>query len=89
MKVAIIEKIPGMLFHHGNAVSQASRTARGKLNESKLFLTGRKFKTDERITAEIEHYFDDPDVDDYTIGIMALYHHWSRCINVEGNVLKN
>lgn len=45
-----------------------------------------KFKTDEKVIAEVDQYFDDLDVDDSKTGIMA--HRWSKCIDVEGEYIK-
>lgn len=54
----------------------------------KLFLAGKKFKTDEEVIAATEQYFDSLEEDHYKTGIMALQRRWSKCVDVRGEYVE-
>jgi len=46
----------------------------------KLFLAGQRFSSNQEAIAAVEGYFADLTKNHYRDGIMALEHHWSKCI---------
>jgi len=56
-----------------------------KLN---LFLAGLRFSTNQEAIAVVEGYFADLTKNHYGDGIMALEHHWNKCISLKGDYVE-
>jgi len=54
----------------------------------KLFLTGQRFSSNQEAIATVEGYFADLTKYHYRNGIMALEHHWNKCISLKGGYVK-
>jgi histone-lysine N-methyltransferase SETMAR len=54
----------------------------------KLFLTGQCFSLNQEVTAAVEGYFVGLTKNHYRDGIMALEHHWDKCISLKGDYVK-
>ena len=51
----------------------------------KLFLAGQRFSSNQEAIAAVEGYFADLMKNHYRDGIMALEHHWNKCISLKGD----
>jgi hypothetical protein len=51
----------------------------------KLFLTVQRFSLNQAVIAAVEGYFADFRKNPYRDGIMALEHHWNKCISLKGD----
>jgi len=49
----------------------------------KLFLAGQRFSSNQEAIAVVERYFVDLMKNHYRDGIMALGHHWNKCISLK------
>jgi histone-lysine N-methyltransferase SETMAR len=49
----------------------------------KLFLAGQRFSSNQEVIAAVEVYFADLTKNHYRDGIMALEHHWNKCISLK------
>jgi hypothetical protein len=56
--------------------------------EIKLFLAGQRFSSNQEAIAAVEGYFADLTKNHYRVGIMALEHHWNKCIRLKGDYVK-
>jgi histone-lysine N-methyltransferase SETMAR len=54
----------------------------------KLFLAGQRFSSNQEAIAAVERYFADLTKNHYRDGIMALEHHWNKCISIKGDYFK-
>jgi histone-lysine N-methyltransferase SETMAR len=54
----------------------------------KLFLAGQCFSSNLEANAAVEGYFADLMKNHYRDGIMALEHHWNKCISLKGDYVK-
>ena len=54
----------------------------------KLFLAGQRFFPNQEVIATVEGNFADLTKNHYRDRIMALEHHWKKCIRVKGNYVK-
>ncbi|GFT35474.1 putative DD34D transposase [Trichonephila clavipes] len=57
-------------------------------SDLKRMLSGLKFRTNEKVIAETEAYFEAKDKSYYKNGIEKLYGHYNHCIALEGNYIK-
>ena len=46
------------------------------------------FRFDEEVVTAVEEWVNGKDPDFFSSGLMALEHHWSKCITLEGNYLE-
>ena len=49
---------------------------------------GRHFQSNEEVMAAVEEWVRDEDPGFFSSGLMALEHHWSKCIILEGNYIE-
>ena len=49
---------------------------------------GCHFRSEEEIVMAVEEWVNGKDPDFFSSGLMALEHHWSKCITLEGNNIK-
>jgi hypothetical protein len=54
----------------------------------KLFLAGQGFSSKQEVIAAVEGCFADLTKNHYSDGIMALEHHWNKCIILKGDYVK-
>jgi hypothetical protein len=54
----------------------------------KLFLAGQGFSSNQEAIAAVEGYFADLTKNHYRYGIMALEHHWNKCISLKGDCVE-
>jgi histone-lysine N-methyltransferase SETMAR len=54
----------------------------------KLFLAGQGFSSNQEAIAAAEGYFGDLTKKHYRDGIMALKHHWNKCISLKGEYIE-
>jgi len=54
----------------------------------KLFLVGQRFSSNQEAIAAVEGYFADLTKNHYRDGIMALEHHWNKCISLKGDYVE-
>jgi hypothetical protein len=54
----------------------------------KLFLAGQLFSLNQEAIAAVEGYFADLTKNHYRDGIMALEHHWNKCVSLKGDYVK-
>ena len=47
---------------------------------------GLHFRSDEEVVTAVEEWVNGKDPDFFSSGLMALEHHWSKCITLEGNI---
>ena len=46
------------------------------------------FRSDEEVVRAVEVWVNGKDPDFFSSGLMALEHHWSKCITLEGNYIE-
>ena len=46
------------------------------------------FRSDEEVVTAVEEWVNGKDPDFFSSGLMALEHHWSKCITLEGNYIE-
>ena len=46
------------------------------------------FRSDEEVVTAVEEWVNGKDPDFFSSGLMALEHHWSKCIKLEGNCIE-
>ena len=51
-------------------------------------IRGRHFRSNEEVVAAVEEWVRDNDPGFFNSGLMALEHHWSKCIILEGNYIE-
>ena len=51
-------------------------------------IRGLHFQSDEEVMMEVEEWVNEKDTDFFSSGLMALEHHWSKCITLEGNYIE-
>ena len=51
-------------------------------------IRGLHFRSDEEVVTAVEEWVNGKDPDFYSSGLMALEHHWSKCITLEGNYIE-
>ena len=51
-------------------------------------IRGRHFRSNEEVVVAVEEWVRDKDPGFFSSGLMALEHHWSKCIILEGNYIK-
>ena len=51
-------------------------------------IRGLHFRSDEEVVTAAEELVNGKDPDVFSSGLMALEHHWSKCITLEGNYIK-
>ena len=51
-------------------------------------IRGRHFRSNEEVVAAVEEWVGDKDPGFFSSGLMALEHHWSKCIILEGNYIE-
>ena len=51
-------------------------------------IRGFHFLSDEEVVTAVEEWVNGKDPDFFSSGLMALEHHWSKCITLEGNNIK-
>ena len=49
---------------------------------------GCHFRSDEEVVTAVEEWVKGKDPDFFSSGLMALEHHWSKCITLEGNYIE-
>jgi hypothetical protein len=54
----------------------------------KLFLAGQRFSSNQEAIAAVEGYFADLMKNHYRDRIMALEHHWNKCIILRGDYVE-
>jgi histone-lysine N-methyltransferase SETMAR len=54
----------------------------------KLFLVGQRFSSNQKVIAAVERYSVDLTKNHYSNGIMALKHHWNKCIILKGDYVE-
>jgi histone-lysine N-methyltransferase SETMAR len=54
----------------------------------KLFLTGQRFFSNQEAIAAVEGYFADLMKNHYRDRIVALEHHWSKCVSLKGDYVE-
>ena len=54
----------------------------------KIFITGQRFSSNQEAIAAVEGYFADLKENHYRDGIMALEHHWNKCICLKGDYVE-
>ena len=50
-------------------------------------IRGRHFRSNKEVVAAVEEWVGDRDPGFFSSGLMALEHHWSKCIILEGNYI--
>ena len=55
----------------------------------KKVIRGLHFRSDEEVVTAVEEWLNGKDPDFFSSGLMALEHHWSKCITLEGNNIEN
>jgi hypothetical protein len=55
----------------------------------KLFLAGQRFFSNQEAIAAVDGYFADLTKNHYKDEIMALEHHWNKCISLTGDYVEN
>ena len=51
-------------------------------------ICGLHFRSDEEVVTAVEEWVNGKDPDFFSSGLMALEHHWSKCITLEGNYIE-
>ena len=51
-------------------------------------IRGLHFRSDEEVMTAVEEWVNGKDPDFFSSGLMALEHHWSKCITLEGNYIE-
>ena len=51
-------------------------------------IRGLHFRSDEEVVTAVEEWVNGKDPDFFSSGLMALEHHWSKCITLEGNYIE-
>ena len=51
-------------------------------------IRGLHFRSDEEVVTAVEEWVNGKDPDFFSSGLMALEHHWSKCITLNGNSMK-
>ena len=51
-------------------------------------IRGLHFRSDEEVLTAVEEWVNGKDPDFFSSGQMALEHHWSKCITLEGNYIE-
>ena len=51
-------------------------------------IRGCHFRSDEEVVTAVEEWVNGKDPDFFSSGLMALEHHWSKCITLEGNYIE-
>ena len=51
-------------------------------------IRGCQFRSNEEVMVAVEEWVRDKDRGSFSSGLMALEHHWSRCIILEGNYIE-
>ena len=51
-------------------------------------IRGLHFQSDEEVVTAVEEWVNRKDPDFFSYGLMALEHHWSKCITLEGNYIE-
>ena len=51
-------------------------------------ICGLLFRSDEEVVTAVEEWVSGKDPDYFSSGLMALKHHWSKCITLEGNYIE-
>ena len=51
-------------------------------------IRGLHFRSDEEVVTAVEEWVNGKDPDFFSSGLMALEHHWSKCIILEGNYIE-
>jgi histone-lysine N-methyltransferase SETMAR len=51
----------------------------------KLFLAGQCFSLNQEVITAVQGYFADLMKNHYRDGILALEHHWNKCISLKGD----
>ena len=51
-------------------------------------IRGLHFRADEEVVTAVEEWVNGKDPDFFISGLMALEHHWSKCITLEGNYIE-
>ena len=51
----------------------------------KKYIRGCHFQSDEELVTAVEEWANEKDPDFFSSELMALEHHWSKCITLEGN----
>ena len=51
-------------------------------------ICGLHFRSDEEVVMAVEEWVNGKDLDFFSSGLMALEHHWSKCITLEGNYIE-
>ena len=54
----------------------------------KIDIRGYHFRSDEEVVTAVEEWVNGKDPDFFSSGLMALEHHWSKCITPEGNYIE-
>jgi len=54
----------------------------------KLFLAGQRFSSNQEAIAAVERYFANLTTNHYKDRIMALEHHWNKCISLKGDYVE-
>ena len=51
-------------------------------------IRGLHFRSDEEVVTAVEEWVNGKDPDFFSSGLMALEHHWFKCITLEGNYIE-
>ena len=51
-------------------------------------IRGLNFRSDEEVVMAVKEWINGKDPDFFSSGLMALEHHWSKCITLEGNYIE-
>jgi hypothetical protein len=54
----------------------------------KLFLAGQRFSSNQEAIAAVQGHFAELTKNHYRDRIMALEHHWNKCISLKGNYVE-
>jgi histone-lysine N-methyltransferase SETMAR len=54
----------------------------------KLFLAAQRFSSNQEVIAAVEGYFANLTKNHYRNRIMALEHHWNKCISLKGDYVE-
>ena len=54
----------------------------------KMDICGCHFRSDEEVMIAVEEWVNGKDPEFLSSGLMALEHHWSKCITLEGNYIE-
>jgi len=54
----------------------------------KIWLGGKKFSSNEEVIAAVDAYFEDLETFYFSEGIKKLEHHWTKCVELQGDYVE-